>query len=311
MRKVTKNNGTLSIKEIPYDDAREMIVANHYSHKWNVYFGKLNIGIFQDDNPQCLGVAVFGGLMNPKSSTTIAEGLEPDNILELNRLWLDDVLVANAETTFLAMCFRYIKRNHPNIELIQSFADGRLGCGTIYKAANFRYYGSFQTLFFEDVNDENVTHHKTPFEDTRRLSTMAISNYRLANGELRAFRTKTFRYIYPLNKDILKRVKLKEQPYPPYSIGKDYDDNYVQTLAVMARSYMAFYIAGEDYKDQASTIVSYISENYGEHSVDQLRELARSKTMDKFYEDIPKTKVYLVKSLGKALSDNGEMSVSA
>src|SRR5690625_720512 len=222
MRRKTKNNGVLSISELPYEQARKMIVKNHYSRNWNTSFGKLNLGIYQDDNPDCLGVAVFGNLMNARSAPSIAEELSIDGILELNRLWLDDVLGHNAETTFMAMCFRYIKKHLPEIQLIQSFADGRLGCGTIYKAANFRYYGYTQTLFFEDIDDESSTFHKVPFENTNRLSGMAYRNLRLAKGELRPFLVKSYRYLYPLNKRIITRIKLKERTYPDYEKGKDY-----------------------------------------------------------------------------------------
>lgn len=285
--KSTKNNGNLYIKEVSVDLAKEMCIKNHYSRKWNTIFGKLNIGIFQDDNPECLGVAVFGHLMNPSSYKTIANDIERDSILELNRLWLDDVLGHNAETTFLAMCFKHIKKYYPEVELIQSFADGRLGCGTIYKASNFKYYGYSETLFFEDVSDTTVSYHKMAFERADRLGNMAHLNYLLADGKLRAFRTKTYRYIYHLKTKVKNKIKLKEVSYPVYDIGKDYDDNYKQTLAVMARCYIAFHWAGDSYDNEKQVINKYIESNYGKYSVDSLFSIAmnKSKYMEKYAKD--------------------------
>lgn len=63
--KQSKNLGTLVMKEIDKDVAKSMIIENHYSHKWNNAFGKINIGIHKDN--ELLGVASFGNLMNPKS----------------------------------------------------------------------------------------------------------------------------------------------------------------------------------------------------------------------------------------------------
>ena len=54
--KNTSHMGILIIKEIDRKLAKEIIINNHYSHKWNTSFGKINIGIFQKDNPMCWGL---------------------------------------------------------------------------------------------------------------------------------------------------------------------------------------------------------------------------------------------------------------
>lgn len=45
--KETKHMGTLVFKEIDKNIARDLIIKNHYSHKFNTAFGKINIGVFQ------------------------------------------------------------------------------------------------------------------------------------------------------------------------------------------------------------------------------------------------------------------------
>ena len=158
--KKSKNNGNLLIKEIDYDVAKKMVVKNHYSHTWNTSFGKINFGIYRGD--KLLGCAVYGNLMNPKSTKSITDDGE---IIELNRLWVDDVLGKNTETMFLSATFTIIKNKYPEIVLVQSFADGRLGVGTIYKASNFGYYGKTTSRFFDNGNE---TFHKVPLENTKR-----------------------------------------------------------------------------------------------------------------------------------------------
>ena len=56
-------------------------------------------------------------------------------------MWIDDTLGKNAESVLIAASLKLLRKADPNIVAVQSFADGRLGCGTIYKASNFRYYG--------------------------------------------------------------------------------------------------------------------------------------------------------------------------
>src|SRR5699024_5489320 len=92
-----------------------------------------------------MGVAAYGHPMNPKSWPSITSS-PPDSCLELNRLFLHDRMERNAETWFMARAHDLLRRD--GIELIQSFADGRLGNGTIYKAANFTYHGHTETRFF-------------------------------------------------------------------------------------------------------------------------------------------------------------------
>ena len=53
--KETSALGRLIIKPVDRVLAKELIIANHYSHKWNEGgFGKYNFGIFRADEPDVL-----------------------------------------------------------------------------------------------------------------------------------------------------------------------------------------------------------------------------------------------------------------
>lgn len=213
VEKNSKNMGTLKMKEVDYGVAKDMIIKNHYSHKWNTSFGKINIGIFKND--RLLGVAVFGNLMNPNSHKQITN-LGKDSVIELNRLWIDDELGHNAETILLGACWKIIRSEYPHIKFVQSFADGRLGCGTIYKASNFKYYGYTESLFFEDIRTGEVF-HKVPLENTKRPLGFLGKNCLYLDNNLKSFKVKTYKYIYPLYKKVFP--KLKEEEYPKYDKG--------------------------------------------------------------------------------------------
>jgi hypothetical protein len=225
--KVSKNLGTLVIKEVNYNVAKKMTIENHYSKKWNTSFGKINYGIFKNDI--LLGVAVFGNLMNPNSYKNITT-LGKDSVIELNRMWISDELGKNAETILISSSFKCIKKDYPHIKFVQSFADGRLGCGTIYKASNFKYYGFEKSLFFEDI-DTGEVFHKVPLENTKRPLGFINKNKRYLDNKLKAFIVKTYKYIYPLSKD---KILLKECPYPEYDKGYEYIP-YHHSLGLLCR----------------------------------------------------------------------------
>jgi hypothetical protein len=61
---------------------------------------------------------------------------------ELARLYLLDEVPKNAETWLIGRSVRYIRQNHPDVEVLVSYADPSVGhSGTIYKAANWRADG--------------------------------------------------------------------------------------------------------------------------------------------------------------------------
>lgn len=216
--KQTKTLGTLVIKEIEKNIAKEMILKNHYSHKWNTPFGKYNFGIFRDG--VLLGVAVYGYMMNPKAK--IFTSNNPNGwMIELNRMWIDDTLGHNAETVLIGSSLKLLKKSDPNIIAVQSFADGRLGCGTIYKASNFKYYGFRESIFWENIISGEIIHN-SPLTDTTCKSGYIRHNTAYLNGELKPFKVKTYRYIYPFDKSFA--FKGNEKPYPVYDKGFTYVD---------------------------------------------------------------------------------------
>lgn len=236
--KVSKNLGTLTIKEVEYNIAKDIIVKNHYSKKWNTSFGKINIGIFKND--KLLGVAVFGNLMNPNSHNKITD-LGRSSVIELNRLWIDDELGHNAETILLGASFKIIKHSYPHIKFVQSFADGRLGCGTIYKASNFKYYGYSKSLFFEDIETGEVF-HKVPLENTKRPQGFLVKNKKYLENKLKPFYVKTYRYIYPLDRK--ENCKLEEQEYPKYEKGI-IETTFKHPNSLLSRLYIMYNEIGE------------------------------------------------------------------
>ena len=114
-----------NVKEIDRNIANDIIIKNHYSHKYyNATY--IHLGVFIDG--ELLGVLQYGYAMNPASQASVVANTEIDEYLELNRMWLDDKAGKNSESKAIAYSIRYIKRKFPKIKWIQSFADERCGC---------------------------------------------------------------------------------------------------------------------------------------------------------------------------------------
>jgi hypothetical protein len=207
IHKTTKRNGEIVAKRIDAKVGSKLIRENHYSKK-NVNTSTLYLGLYKDG--VLLGVASLGIAMNPNSCQKTVPGTKINEYLELNRLWICDSISGNIESTFLGMCFKYIQKNLPKIRWVQSFADGRVGVGTIYQATNFDYYGYHITKFWQDTRTNEVYHNSVLTRKTRKkyYELQAILT------RLQSFQVKTYRYIYFFNDLDRQNCKFKKQPYP-------------------------------------------------------------------------------------------------
>lgn len=219
------------VRPISTADAKAIVLPNHYSGKWNGHFGTAgNFGVFDGD--RLVGAAVYGHLMNPDSYRSIAD-VERGQVIELNRLWIDDCLGANTESQVISQSLKWFRHN-TDVQIVQSFADGRLGCGTIYKATNFKYYGKIQTMFVRH-NQTGEVLHGAPLSNTARPLGMLRGNEWFIDGVATAFLTNTYRYAYLLTNRAKRTMRLIEQPYPKYSKGEITIPGYEPPLAVVAR----------------------------------------------------------------------------
>lgn len=221
----------LTVGPIGQDTAWRVAVSRHYSGKWNTAFGVRNFGIFADGD-RLLGVAVYGNPMNTQSWPSITT-TAPEKCIELNRLWVDDELGGNTETWFLARTFRLLR--DAGYELIQSFADGRLGVGTTYQAANFTYHGAARTLFWRRI-DTGELMHGVPFTNAGVPSGMVSRNVLIARGLVDPFYVTTYRYLKPLTKAAKKSVLIPEKPYPKERLGIIAAPNYRAPVTQIARA---------------------------------------------------------------------------
>jgi hypothetical protein len=201
---------TFYIKEIERGIANDLIIKNHYSHKfYNASY--IHLGVHINDN--LLGVLQYGYAMNPASQNSVVKNTEQDEYLELNRMWIDDKGLKNSESKAILYSIKYIKKKHPKIKWIQSFADERCKCfGIVYQACSFNYYGEHKQIFWEL---ENVVYHNSLMTRDPNLSKSA-KYLQLHKDKAQKGTMRQFRYIKFVKPKYKKDCLLKEQPYPKY-----------------------------------------------------------------------------------------------
>jgi hypothetical protein len=83
-------------------------------------------------------------------------------------MWLSDEMPKFSETITLSLLHHYLKKVHPEVKHLISYADTSVGNeGTIYKAANYRTIGKVKADFYiletgERIHPVTMWHrHKT------------------------------------------------------------------------------------------------------------------------------------------------------
>lgn len=122
-----------SVERISSSLAQDLIVEHHYLHRRTGISHA--IGLREDDG-DVLGVVTFG--CPPSRHLQISAcKTRPDLVVELNRLWIDDVMPRNTESWFLSRALKLL----PPLVVV-SYADTKHDhYGHVYRASNFFYAG--------------------------------------------------------------------------------------------------------------------------------------------------------------------------
>lgn len=197
--------------------AKELIISNHYSHKWTSC--RYAIGLFLDGI--IVGVAVYGFPVGRQTVKSIAPNLNNSEVLELTRLWLRDEEPKNAESYFLGMTFNWLRVN-TSIKVLISYSDPMQNhLGIIYQATNWIYQGNSTMLikgYLHVINGE-VMHPRS-----------VVAKYGSINSDLlmsvdptyrRIELKKKHRYLFILRKRDRKLIKDFKHPILPYPKNND------------------------------------------------------------------------------------------
>jgi len=225
--------------------AKDMIVTYHYTHAWTMC--RYAFGIFYrgDENDvfgnseKLIGCAIYGFPVGAKAATSICEGLSKDNALELTRLFVHDGYGSNIESYAIGQTFKWFRENDKEIKLLISYADNGMGhLGGIYKATNWRYEGISSDLALMPNYGISLTENPYKWIHSRTVfSRWGSNNLEHLKREIgksgyaefwRRREPEKHRYIQILaqnkreRRDMLKRMKHEEFPYPTEVAAYDY-----------------------------------------------------------------------------------------
>jgi len=226
---VEYNVDKISIKIIDRDTAKQIVIKKHYMKTFPAG-AALFYGIFHGGLKTVRGVAVFGKSSSTNSKCKIF-GIKENEILEMQRLWVSDLLGHNAESKILSLIMKNIKQNAPQIKVIWTYAGGcKDDCGIVYQSSGFMFLGS------EECNDFYLTKSgeykniisalrfsKAPKHLKKKED---IAAYLYGEGEL--LKTHRHYYFYPICKKIRRVMAKAVKPFPKQSANFRKDQHWVK-----------------------------------------------------------------------------------
>lgn len=142
---------SLWLEEIPLETAAEFVLRHHYS-KVMPKQTKIVLGLYKGQNGPLVGVITFGWGVRPQDTIRrLFPSLKAKDYFEIGKMCVHDSEPKNTESRLLSLSMRWIKKNHPQIKLIFTWADAIWGKpGYVYQAANFYYGGFIDTEVYMD-----------------------------------------------------------------------------------------------------------------------------------------------------------------
>ncbi len=226
----------VSIREIGKATAKKMIVTYHYSHAWTMC--RYALGVFYENDEQdvlgntetLIGCLVYGYPVGRSAITSVIDGLEKDECLELTRLFIHDGYGSNIESYAMGQSFQWIKDNAPNIKMLLSYADPeQMHLGGIYQATNWLYQDCRDIQLMPNYsvslsnNPYNWIHSRTVFSKWGSHNLEHLKTQMGKENISQFWRKKEspkHRYIQVLGQNksekrkLTKRLKHKVSPYP-------------------------------------------------------------------------------------------------
>jgi hypothetical protein len=139
------------LRQINKSIAKDIIVKNHYTHKWSLC--QVAYGVFYKTDQEnqhfdgtddkLIGCVIYGQPVGRSAAASLSDSLSIDEVFELTRLFIHDGYGRNIESYCISQSFKLLNREFPKIKAVLSYADGEQGHkGVIYQATGFLYQGN-------------------------------------------------------------------------------------------------------------------------------------------------------------------------
>jgi hypothetical protein len=211
----------LKVRPIDYRLAMDTVVEKHYLHRECCCSAAFGLFTNEDtgndlfEKGKLVGVIVFG----KPSSYTLCNGIcgedESKNVIEFNRLWVDDSMPRNTESYFVGQALRQCP-----YEIIVSFADSEQGhVGFIYQATNWIYTGISPKMKYFRPKAQSDNQGGTVYRRRERMTRREIVEKFGEEMVEEYYSSMKYRYVYfncskSRKKQLLKKLKYPILPYP-------------------------------------------------------------------------------------------------
>lgn len=211
----------LKIEKINNSFAKSFMERHHYTHtcpKCTIAYG-----ISYKTKLQC--VIVYGQPSGKYLASSIWNGGNEKECLELLRLFSFDECPKNIESASISMSIKQLKQDIPQVKVLVSYADGGAGhIGYIYQASSWDYVGVGSTERKIFIDGERQ-HRRTLYDKYGTSSIIELKERLGERLQIDNQRIPKYKYIKIIRekRKIRKLLKVKSIPYPKGDI-KRYSD---------------------------------------------------------------------------------------
>lgn len=215
------------IKLVDNNTAKTTVKNFHYMKTWPSG-AKFSFGIFHKNINIILGIAVFGKSSSTNSKTKLFPNVGENEIIEMQRLWLNDFLGKNAESKVLSLIIKKLKET-TELKIIWTYAGGcKNDCGIVYQSSGFMYLGAepCNDFYLTDTGEYKNVINVLRFGKASHLNTIE-EKARFLYGKGKFIKSKRYYYFYPLDRGIRRKMKNKVKPFPKDSLNFRKDQNWI------------------------------------------------------------------------------------
>ena len=205
------------IKVISRRWAKPFVEKHHYTKS----IGKVSLafGLFNEDTlvkrgffeePKLTGVITYGQVSARDLAQSIFYGGNQYNCWEFLRMAVLDA-EKYPRSKFISKTIKHIKRYHQEIKCLVSFADQTEGhFGYVYQASNWLYCGKTGKKYHYKHDGKRIN-KRVAFDRAKQMG-LTEKQFVKEFGWQKITELPKFRYIYPLDKRIVLKLKVLDYP---------------------------------------------------------------------------------------------------
>jgi hypothetical protein len=224
------------VRSISKTVAKDLIIKNHYTHKWTMCQVAYGLFFKEDDKNEFIegnfekivGVCVYGSPVGRSAADSFCSLVKNDEVFELTRLWVEDGYGRNVESWFISQTFKLLKKEYNHIKIVLSYSDEEQGHkGIIYQATGFYYQGNkgialmpnFSVSLTGPPNYKWI--HSRTVQSTYGSHNVEYLKKKIGHTFWRKKESTKHRYFYILTNKVEKKKILTNLKHPCLSYPKD------------------------------------------------------------------------------------------